>query len=84
MIAIAKENCVDGDKVRAGDAVNFAIGQGDTTMTPLQMVQMYAAISNGGTIWKPTVAWGVITPNGEKVKEINPEKLGSCLSLKKK
>jgi len=83
LIAIAKENCVDGDKVRAGDAVNFAIGQGDTTMTPLQMVQMYAAISNGGTIWRPTVAWGVITPTGEKVREINPEKMGKLPISKK-
>ena len=76
LIAIAKENCIDGDKVRAGDAVNFAIGQGDTTMTPLQMAQMYSAIANGGTIWKPTVAWGIVTPAGEKVRVITPEKLG--------
>lgn len=76
LIAISKENCVDGDKVRAGDAVNFAIGQGDTTMTPLQMVQIYAAIANGGTLWKPTVAWGVIDPAGKKLREVNPEKIG--------
>ena len=83
LIAIAKENCVDGDKVRAGDAVNFAIGQGDTTMTPLQMVQMYAALANGGTVWKPTVAWGVVTPTGEKVREITPEKIGKLPISKK-
>ncbi|MCX6425174.1 MAG: penicillin-binding transpeptidase domain-containing protein [Actinobacteria bacterium] len=83
LIAIAKENCVDGDKVRAGDAVNFAIGQGDTTMTPLQMVQMYAALANGGTVWKPTVAWGVVTPTGKKVREITPEKIGKLPISKK-
>ena len=83
LIAIAKENCVDGGKIRAGDAVNFAIGQGDTTMTPLQMVQIYAAIANGGTLWKPTVGRAVITPSGELVQEIKPEKVGT-LPLSKK
>ena len=27
LIEIARENCIDGNKVRAGDAVNFSIGQ---------------------------------------------------------
>ncbi|NCA18803.1 MAG: penicillin-binding protein 2, partial [Actinobacteria bacterium] len=62
LIAIAKENCVDGAKIRAGDAVNFAIGQGDTTMTPLQMAQIYSAIANGGTMYRPTVGRAIITP----------------------
>ena len=48
LIELAKENCIDGDKVRAGDMVNFSIGQGDTLMTPLQMAVMYSAIANGG------------------------------------
>ena len=29
LIETARENCLDGDKVRAGDMVNFSIGQGD-------------------------------------------------------
>lgn len=83
LIAIAKENCVDGAKIRAGDAVNFAIGQGDTTMTPLQMVQIYAAIANGGTMWQPTVGRAIITPSGELVSEITPKRIGK-LPLSKK
>lgn len=83
LIAIAKENCVDGGKIRAGDAVNFAIGQGDTTMTPLQMAQIYAAIANGGTMWKPTVGRAIITPTGELVREIAPEKAGTLPVSKK-
>ena len=83
LIAIAKENCVDGAKIRAGDAVNFAIGQGDTTMTPLQMAQIYSAIANGGTMWRPTVGKAIITPEGELVSEITPEKIGK-LPLSKK
>ena len=83
LIAIAKENCVDGGKIRAGDAVNFAIGQGDTTMTPLQMAQIYAALANGGTLWKPMVGRAVITPSGELVEEFAPQKVGK-LPLSKK
>jgi penicillin-binding protein 2 len=77
LIQLAKENCIDGDKVRAGDAVNFSIGQGDTVITPLKLAQMYAAIANGGTIWKPFVAKAVISNNGKVIKRYEPENLGS-------
>jgi penicillin-binding protein 2 len=72
LIAIAKENCTDGNKIRAGDAVNFSIGQGDTLMTPLQMVAGYAAIANGGTLYQPQVAKAIVTPSGKVVKQFTP------------
>lgn len=76
LIQLAEENCVDGDKIRAGDAVNFSIGQGDTVITPLKLAQMYAAIANGGTIWQPTVAKAVISTDGKVLKSFEPKKLG--------
>jgi penicillin-binding protein 2 len=76
LIQLAKENCLDGDKIRAGDAVNFSIGQGDTVITPIKLAQMYAAIANGGTIWKPTVAKAIISNNGKVIKTFESEKLG--------
>ena len=72
LTAIAHENCVDGYVVRAGDAVNFSIGQGDTLLSPLQLVDMYAAIANGGTLYQPQVARAVVTPLGKVVKEFKP------------
>lgn len=38
-----------------GDAVNMGIGQGFVEVTPLQMVNIFAAIANGGTVYQPTV-----------------------------
>ncbi len=72
LIAIAHENCLDGNKLRAGDAVNFAIGQGDTLVTPIQLTDMYAAIANGGTLWKPEIAKAVLTPAGKVIKSFTP------------
>ncbi|MEU0095031.1 penicillin-binding protein 2 [Kribbella sp. NPDC006257] len=71
----SREFCADGYRYRAGDAVNFSIGQGDTTLTPLQLATVYSALSNGGTLWEPRVAKKVIGANG-KAKAIPPKVAG--------
>lgn len=73
LIEIARENCLDGDKVRAGDMVNFSIGQGDTLMTPLQLVVVYAALANGGKLMVPKIAKAIVEPSGRVVREFEPE-----------
>lgn len=73
LIEIARENCLDGNKVRAGDEVNFSIGQGDTLVTPIRLAQMYAAIANNGTYYKPQVARAVVDTDGKVIKEFKPE-----------
>ena len=82
LLLLAKENCVDGDKVRAGDAVNFAIGQGDTVITPLKLAQMYAAIGNGGTIWQMMVGKAIVKTDGTVVKTMTPKQLGTLTASK--
>ncbi len=72
LISIAKEDCTDGYMVRAGDAINFAIGQGDVLMTPIQMTDIYAAIANGGTLYQPEVARAVVKSDGTLLKEFTP------------
>ncbi len=72
----AREFCIDGWNYRAGDAVNFAIGQGDTVLTPLQLAVAYGALSNGGTLWEPRVAKAVIDADGDVVKRIKPHAAG--------
>ena len=77
LLQLAAENCVDGDKVRAGDAVNFSIGQGDTVVTPLKLTQMYAAIGNGGTIWQAKIAKAIVKTDGTVIQTFKPNKLGT-------
>ncbi|MVO84438.1 penicillin-binding protein 2 [Streptomyces sp. p1417] len=73
---IAYENCLEGMKMRAGDSVNYSIGQGDTLVTPIQMATIYSAIANGGTMYDPTVGKAIISADGKRVEEIAPKSHG--------
>jgi penicillin-binding protein 2 len=78
----AHEFCLEGDRYRAGDAVNFAIGQGDTMVTPLQLARAYAALSNGGTLYAPRVAKAIVDPEGHEVRRNKPVVQGHVKSKK--
>ncbi|NEB79212.1 penicillin-binding protein 2 [Streptomyces sp. SID14478] len=67
------ENCLEGNLMRAGDSVNYSIGQGDTLVTPIQMASIYAAISNGGTLHQPEVGKAIVSADGKQVQEIQPK-----------
>ncbi|GAA1922475.1 penicillin-binding protein 2 [Streptomyces durmitorensis] len=73
---IAYENCLEGMKMRAGDSVNYSIGQGDTLVTPIQMATIYSAIANGGTLYDPTVGKAIISADGKQVQELKPKSHG--------
>lgn len=47
------------------DAINNAIGQGDTQVTPLQVARFIAAIGNGGDLLLPQVIDHYETPDGK-------------------
>jgi penicillin-binding protein 2 len=72
----AHEFCLEGYAYRAGDAVNFSIGQGDTMVTPLQSARAYAALANGGTLWEPRVAKAIVSPSGRVIRRIAPKRVG--------
>ena len=72
----AREFCIEGFAYRAGDAVNFAIGQGDTIVTPLQLARAYAALANGGTLYAPRIAKAIVGPDGTVLKRFAPKQNG--------
>ncbi len=72
----AGEFCLEGYAYRAGDAVNFAIGQGDTIVTPLQLARAYGALANGGTLYEPRVAKAVVAEDGTVLRRFAPEVAG--------
>ncbi|GAA3234618.1 penicillin-binding protein 2 [Streptomyces sp. XM83C] len=73
---IAYENCLEGNKMRAGDEINYSIGQGDTLVTPIQEAVIYGALANGGTMHAPTIGKAIISADGKTVTEIKPKVTG--------
>ncbi|WP_225821299.1 penicillin-binding protein 2 [Streptomyces naphthomycinicus] len=73
---IAYENCLEGNKMREGDSINYSIGQGDTLVTPIQEAVIYGAVANGGTMYQPTIGKAIISADGRTVREIKPKKSG--------
>lgn len=55
-----------------GDSLNFCIGQGFVTATPLQAAVLIAAVANGGTVWRPFVVDRVSDVQGQPVYQTEP------------
>lgn len=55
-----------------GDLMDFAIGQGTFTATPLQVAVSYAALANGGRVMEPRVVGRIVDQSGDLVEEIEP------------
>lgn len=53
-----------------GDLMDFAIGQGAFTATPLQAAVSYAVLANGGMVMEPRVVDKIIGPDGELIEDI--------------
>ena len=46
-----------------GDTLNTSIGQGDVLATPLQIVNSYSALVNGGTLYAPNLGQRILDPH---------------------
>jgi penicillin-binding protein 2 len=57
---------------RVGFTLNMAIGEGDVTVTPLQLATAYSALANGGTLYQPQIVRSVETSDGAVVQEFPP------------
>jgi penicillin-binding protein 2 len=61
-----------GEPIYPGDVYHAGIGQGYDTVTPLQLLNAYATVINGGTLYQPTVVHDVVGPDGQVVDPFNP------------
>src|SRR6056297_1482751 len=74
---VNEDLCQLGGRWRGGDAINTSIGQGDLLSTPLQVAASYQAIANDGVLMRPHLGQAVVGPDGEVVRDIDPEVIGN-------
>jgi penicillin-binding protein 2 len=65
-----------GQVWQPGETLSCAIGQSYVLASTIQMAQAYAAIANGGKIFRPYVVKDIYSPKGELYKSFTPELLG--------
>ena len=64
---------VFGQDVFPGEVYQAGIGQGYDTGTPLQVLNAYNALANGGWLYKPQIVRRVLAPDGTVVRDFQPE-----------
>lgn len=63
-----------------GDTLNLSIGQGELTVTPIQMAVYAAALANRGTVWRPHYTQKIVYADGRPDFVQTPERLGRVLA----
>jgi penicillin-binding protein 2 len=71
-IEIGEQAGLVPEPVNSIDAINLAIGQGDSLVTPLQVVDFLAAVGNGGTLYQPQVIERVQPVSGDPIYAFSP------------
>ena len=61
-----------GQAILPGELVQAGIGQGFDTSTPLQILNAYSALANGGTLYQPQVVRQITGPDGSIVRPFKP------------
>jgi penicillin-binding protein 2 len=56
-----------------GETLSCVIGQSYVNVTPLQLAMSYAAIANGGHLFRPYVYKEIFSNDGQVKKKVNPE-----------
>jgi penicillin-binding protein 2 len=74
--SVEYHNRVTAGGYTKGLVLNSAIGQGDNNVSPLQLVMAYAAIANGGTLYKPQVVRRIEDGEGHLIQSIEPVVVG--------
>ncbi len=59
----------EGNAYPRGIMANWAIGQGEILVTPIQLARFFGAIANGGVLYIPNLVEKIVSPSGELVNE---------------
>ncbi len=61
-----------GDVIFPGETYQAGIGQGYDNVTPLQLINAYAALANGGNLYQPRIVHDVLGPDGTVIDPFEP------------
>ena len=59
---------VFGAPIFPGETYQAGIGQGYDVVTPIQLINAYAALANGGTVYQPQIVHDIVGPDGTVVR----------------
>jgi len=62
-----------GQPMFGGEVYQSGIGQGYDVVTPIQLINAYAALANGGRLYRPQVVREVIGPDGSVLRSFKPD-----------
>jgi penicillin-binding protein 2 len=62
-----------GQPMFEGEVYQAGIGQGYDVVTPIQLINAYAALANGGKLYRPQLVREIVGPDGKVVKAFKPE-----------
>lgn len=62
-----------GQPMFAGEVYQAGIGQGYDVVTPIQLINAYAALANGGRLYRPQLVRQVLAPDGTVLQDFKPD-----------
>jgi penicillin-binding protein 2 len=62
-----------GAPMFGGEVYQAGIGQGYDVVTPIQLINAYAALANGGKLYQPQVVRDIVGPDGNVVRPFEPK-----------
>jgi len=62
-----------GQPIFPGETYQAGIGQGYDAVTPIQLINAYAALANGGKVYRPQLVREVIGPDGDVIQPFKPD-----------
>lgn len=62
-----------GEPIFPGEVYQAGIGQGYDVVTPIQLINAYSALANGGKLYEPQVVREIVAPDGTVVRPFEPK-----------